>query len=356
MMKAEAEGQDDAGRRFGWEKRLVSVSPFNLGWTALLVAVLVYSSFLACATLSGVPVIVEREGNPVLDSDAWTALCMAFLWSSILCLGEYTRRSNLAEARSLIALGVPVNTGRLKTLEFGPRPAENRRAFLFGLAGAIGGLVFYTQVYHPDGHPLRLSTITVTNIWFLVMTVVLFSRIFRSLSFARTDTAAFIRDLDHRVTIDLFDIQKLDGLGRIALRGALPWLVTGTIVLLLLLGQRSTELFVPLVIGLASSATIIFALPMLRVHRLIDAAKRAELVRLRREVGEAREIFEKRGGDADRAAIRLAALIAIETRVERAREWPLDLPTITRFVIYLALPLGSWLGGAIVERIVDLLF
>nr|RAW01934.1 hypothetical protein DBT41_12930 [Aerococcus urinae] len=126
--------------------------------------------------------------------------------------------------------------------------------------------------------------------------------------------------------------------------------------MLLLLGQRSTELFVPLVIGLAASATIIFALPMLRVHRLIDAAKRTELVRLRREVGEARDIFEKRGDDADRAAIRLAALIAIETRVERAREWPLDLPTITRFVIYLALPLGSWLGGAIVERIVDLLF
>ena len=35
-------------------------------------------------------------------------------------------------------------------------------------------------------------------------------------------------------------------------------------------------------------------------------------------------------------------------------EWPLDAPTLRRFVLYLAIPFGSWLGGAVVERIVDL--
>jgi hypothetical protein len=196
---------------------------------------------------------------------------------------------------------------------------------------------------------------TLTNVWFLILTIALFAEIFRSLSFLRTSTTAFIRDIDHGLAIDLLDISKLDGLGRIALRGALPWLVTGTIVLLLLLGQKSSEYFVPLVVGLVASATVVFALPMLRVHRLIDAAKRAELKKLRRETVEARAIFEGGGQEADRVASRLSALLALEARVEAAREWPLDLSTIVRFALYLALPLGSWLGGAVVERILDIM-
>jgi hypothetical protein len=33
------------------------------------------------------------------------------------------------------------------------------------------------------------------------------------------------------------------------------------------------------------------------------------------------------------------------------REWPFDAPTLTRFFLYVAIPLGSWVGGALVERL-----
>lgn len=341
-------------RSFGWETRLVLASPFNLFWTGAIAAVLVYASFLAVAAWNDVAVIVARDGDPALAPDAWTALCMALLWWSILSLGQYTRVANLAEARSLARLGVPLQHDRLKALEDGPPRAARRRALAFGLVGGALGIVFYTLVYRPDGHPVAPLGMTVANAWFLVMTVTLFAEIFRSLSFLRTDTVAFVRDLDHRVAIDLFDIAKLDGFGRIALRGALPWLVTGTIVLLLLLGQQSSELFVPLVVGLISSATIVFAWPMWRVHRLIDRAKKIELARLRPAIAEAMRVFEADGIEDDRATTRLAALLALEARIEHVREWPLDLPTVMRFAAYLALPLGSWLGGAFVERILNL--
>ena len=93
---------------------------------------------------------------------------------------------------------------------------------------------------------------------------------------------------------------------------------------------------------------------MWRVHRLIDNAKKVELARLRREIVETRAVFDSQGAESDRAAPRLSALLALEGRVEKAREWPLDMPTVFRFGLYLALPLGSWLGGAIVERILAL--
>lgn len=346
-----AKGED---RSFGWETRLVHASPLNLFWTGAAIAVLLYLSFMSCALWNGLNIVIDRTGDPTLSSDAWTALCMSLLWWTIISLGQYTRSANLAEAWKLSKLGVSMSIERLAELERGPTRVAHRRAAFFGLIGAAAGFVFYMIVYRPDGRVVWPSNMTLTNAWFFVMTLGLFTEIFRSLSFLRMDTSVFVRDLDHRVAIDLLDISKLDGFGRIALRGALPWLLTGTIVLLLLLGQRSTELFLPLIAGLVASATIVFAWPMWRVHRLIDNAKKVELARLRREIVETRAVFDSQGAESDRAAPRLSALLALEGRVEKAREWPLDMPTVFRFGLYLALPLGSWLGGAIVERILAL--
>lgn len=351
-MSVKGEGEE---RSFGWETRVALASPFNLVWTGAIVATLVYASFVACALWNDVAIVVDNAaGDPSLSSDGWTALCMSLLWWSIISLGQYTRTANLAEAWNLSRLGIPISAERLAALERGPKRSAHRRAFFFGCFGALAGVLFYTLVYRPDGHPVGPSTMTLTNVWFLVMTVALFTEIFRSLSFLRMDTSTFVRGLDHSVEVDLLDISKLDGFGRIALRGALPWLVTGTIVLLLLLGQQASEFFVPLVVGLIASATAVFAWPMWRVHLLIDRAKNIELARLRLAIAEQRRLFERDGAEGERASVRLAALLALMGRIEHVREWPLDLPTILRFGFYLALPLGSWLGGAVVERILNL--
>ena len=35
------------------------------------------------------------------------------------------------------------------------------------------------------------------------------------------------------------------------------------------------------------------------------------------------------------------------------REWPFDASTLARFGLYLLIPLGSWAGGALVERLIN---
>ena len=47
----------------------------------------------------------------------------------------------------------------------------------------------------------------------------------------------------------------------------------------------------------------------------------------------------------------LDELVAWRGLIESVREWPFDSPTLLRFGLYLAIPLGSWLGGAFVERL-----
>ena len=50
---------------------------------------------------------------------------------------------------------------------------------------------------------------------------------------------------------------------------------------------------------------------------------------------------------------RLANLVGYYQLVDGAPEWPVDATSVLRFIGYLFLGFGSWLGGAVVERILD---
>ena len=87
------------------------------------------------------------------------------------------------------------------------------------------------------------------------------------------------------------------------------------------------------------------------VHRSIVRAKRSALEAVRAEV--AREHKAVLASDEERktlATLRLPGLVAQEARLERVKEWPLDLPAFLRFALYVLIPLGSWVAAAFVER------
>jgi hypothetical protein len=46
--------------------------------------------------------------------------------------------------------------------------------------------------------------------------------------------------------------------------------------------------------------------------------------------------------------------LAYPDRVEAMREWPFDSSTLLRFGLYLFIPVASMVGGALVERVLDL--
>lgn len=77
-------------------------------------------------------------------------------------------------------------------------------------------------------------------------------------------------------------------------------------------------------------------MPVRGVHRAIRAAKDAELLAVRAE-----------------DATRLGGLVAFEARIAGVSEWPFDVGTFVRFTVFLALPLGSWIAGALVEWLVS---
>jgi hypothetical protein len=50
----------------------------------------------------------------------------------------------------------------------------------------------------------------------------------------------------------------------------------------------------------------------------------------------------------------IAEIVAYKIVIENIRNWPFDNPTMIRFTLYIMIPLGSWLGGAFIERGLDL--
>jgi hypothetical protein len=85
-------------------------------------------------------------------------------------------------------------------------------------------------------------------------------------------------------------------------------------------------------------------LPCRGAHRVLRSAKRAELEEVRRQIAEVRRTRED---------TRLPGLLAWETRIEGLSEWPIDATAFRRIGLLLLLPLASWVGSALVERLVD---
>ena len=115
-------------------------------------------------------------------------------------------------------------------------------------------------------------------------------------------------------------------------------------------GTASSQNFALLVIllGMAIGA---FVAPLLGVHNNIVAVKRTELAHLLEEI---REEASSALPEEEHPNPRLANLIAYYQLIDKAREWPIDAINLLRFFMYLLIGLGSWLGGALVERLLDL--
>jgi hypothetical protein len=161
------------------------------------------------------------------------------------------------------------------------------------------------------------------------------------------------RPVPQRSAIDLLNLENVYVYGRGGLRGALVWFIVLAIGALLILPGLGSGLWVMLpifIFNLGVGLQILFA-PALKVRSLIRDVKREELARLEPLLRQARDAALT--GDASTQG-RLTDLVTYKTQVESTREWSFDASTLLRFGLYLLIPVGSMVGGALVERVVDL--
>jgi hypothetical protein len=149
--------------------------------------------------------------------------------------------------------------------------------------------------------------------------------------------------------IDLLDLRGLAPLARVGLRNALAFALAASMIA----AMANDELTLPVtlvtvaIVGAVGAFTLL--LPVRGAHRAIHRAKDAELLAVRAAIARARTATLVGRREAPDDALRLGGLLAFEARIARVGEWPFDVGTFVRFIAFLALPLGSWIAGGLVE-------
>jgi hypothetical protein len=167
-----------------------------------------------------------------------------------------------------------------------------------------------------------------------------------------SDARAFARLARALPEIDLLEREALLPFARQGLRSAVPGLIFATF-LALNLGDEGFA-FVALLLGplVIAQNVAVLLIPVRGLHEQLRAAKRAELARvtaaLRGERGALDGSVLRAGGE-----LPVADLLAWRRFVESVPEWPIDVSTLSRFALYVGIPLFSWIGAALVERMLD---
>lgn len=160
--------------------------------------------------------------------------------------------------------------------------------------------------------------------------------------------------------VDLLDQRPMRVVGRMALRSSLSWIVgmsIGSLVFVnpeLQLRQSILVLF-PLLVAMIAIASAALLLPTRGVHRRIVRLKRSELERVDAAIRGERGALRKSKLAEQADSVSLADLIAYRGLIQAVPEWPFDASVVGRLGFYLLIPLGSWIGAALVERLVNLL-
>jgi hypothetical protein len=188
-------------------------------------------------------------------------------------------------------------------------------------------------------------------IWFLAQQILL-GWLWSRAVVADVATARAFAQLSQQIEhVDLLDLRPLAVFARRGVRSVLYWMVGLAFFSLFWLGPYAGEMNISAFVLLIALAAWNLWVLLRGPRRRIRAEKEAQLARIRDEIRAHQQALLAAGPDVGDAAARLPALLAIEARIVSVGELPFDANTVMRFALYVTLGVGSWVGGAVIERL-----
>jgi len=328
-----------------WSERVLGASPVSHFWTGVLLAMGFVLLFVFYEFILG------RFAEYDVDSyreDMRVALVLCLLAAYLPVAWLYSVRS----ARQTAAELAPFLRGSAGTMDLDEAGNFDRRALRKG--GIVAVVVLAVALVLGEWDPAVVPDIS------LLSPEAYFHRGLvawigwcagRSTYATWVEAKRFSQIGRERVTIDLLDLASVAPLIGYGLRQALVPIGAFSLLALMFYDSEAAPNLIWLLLA-ASLAFLLLAaaallIPLRGVHDAIAREKRMELLRVNDQIRRAR------AGQGELPS--LADWIAYRLLIESVHEWPVDAPTVRRFALYLAIPLGSWFGGALVERMVDVL-
>lgn len=338
----------ERARSAAWSDRVFQTLPVAPIWVSVGLALTITCLFLASTWVSGdLEQFVQLDTPWWRHRDARMAVLFALLVSYLPAARRYQALGTQRDLRDLRA-SLPWDPARFAAASPASDPRGRR------VAGLVGLLVLPVTALLVDRDPdlyFQRAYWNVTHFWTIGMGAllcwnggVLIHAIF---SHAR-GFSELARSIPR---VDLLDLRPLAPFARQGMRAALPGVVFMSFLAFNLVDQG--WLWAIAVLGVPAACWIAAALliPLRGLRDRIREAKQSELARVNAAIrGQDRALADSPiAGRSPEPG--LGELLAYREFVNAVPEWPFDAPMRARFVLYAALPIGSWLGGAIVERL-----
>ena len=343
-----------AAATFAWTQRVYAAVPLAPGWVGVGLAGALFGLFLLVELALGRRPFVFRGDILSHSGEALITLLLCVLLA-YLCTASVSAAREAPRAVRRVRHLLRGSGAELDALEAEAGRRPRRMLLVAGLVGALVSLgVPFLEAETGPWRVYDWHQWTPESAWHRVLSPALGWWMGRLLGLMLFDSRRFSRLATRIGEVDLLDLRPLEPFVGFGLANALR--VTGFVALFafLLIDLGRYGLVVLFIAGLTiASATAALLLPVRGVRRRIRDAKRAELdavhAAIRGDPGAlAGSALSGRAGTPS-----LADLVAYRELVAGVREWPFDASTFYRFALYLMIPLGSWLGGAFVERLVD---
>jgi len=292
---------------------------------------------------------LEVDGEPFWRTSWRLEIVFAVILGYVVACGCWIVRSVRRDLDALApALAIESAALAAERVDLG---RFSRSALLMaGAGGVAAGVAVHALVNAilPPGHPALED-----RAWRFVRDVTVWALAIRLIVMV-IGTSNRISRLSERVArIDLLDLRGLAPLARIGLRSALAFALAASMIAALAGDELTLPVTLLTMTIVAAVGAFTVLLPVRGVHRAIRATKDAELLALRAAIARTRTgALVARPDDAN-DAMRLGGLLAYEVRIAGVSEWPFDVGTFVRFAVFLALPLGSWIAGALVDWLVS---
>ncbi|HEY8948663.1 MAG TPA: hypothetical protein VIM56_07240 [Rhizomicrobium sp.] len=329
-----------------FEQRIFILSPLGTFATAAFLFLILMAWFIASAVGEGVALFArDAAGNIQIESVLRMAFTLALMLCAALFIQRYTR---MQERKDKPAFEAVLRPGTLESRFLGELTPRDARLGTFTLVGVVIGVaaswpLFGRQMFAMAQPPYA------TFIWFLIVNTLLITAFTRGVELSRAGSLSTARAIDDDLVVDLLRIDLLSVWGRSAARFALIWFTVSAVACLFFIGNGLNAFTFAMLATFLALGIWMFIRPMERVHHKIRQAKGVELERVRREIDQVREAAV---ADAN-AATRLQGLLAYETRIAAAPEWPFDQTTLFRVVASALILTVPWFGQAVAQFAIE---
>ncbi|OEK04677.1 hypothetical protein BFP71_14585 [Roseivirga misakiensis] len=172
-------------------------------------------------------------------------------------------------------------------------------------------------------------------------------------------TSTFMRNMtvmnkmSREIDIDLLNMDKFMPLTKSGITSTLGFI--GAYSLLFVQGVRIIDIQNPAIAIIIPSIFFLIRTPLKGIRKRVSIAKHKELILVDAAIEGDREALKKSRIHKNLDNINVIDLINYRKIIQSVFEIPVNIPTASRFIFYLIIPLLTWIAASVVDKVIDYL-